>query len=145
MLHQHPHFLSAFPELKADNHSLTSTQDVQYNCIAWAAGENDVKWWPDNMFIRYWPDEAPRLETIDAFIQAFSTKGYSPCEDGSLEQGFEKIALYALNKTPTHAARQLPDGNWTSKLGDSFDVSHTIGALNGPEYGSVVLFLKRAI
>lgn len=127
------------------NYYVTSPKDVQYNCIAWAAGENDVWWWPDVMFTRYWPDEAPRLETIDAFVQAFSTKGYYPCEDGSLEKEFEKIALYSLNEKPKHAARQLPDGNWTSKLGEIQDISHTIDALDGPAYGSVVLFLKRAV
>lgn len=97
------------------------------------------------MFTRYWPDDAPRLETIGAFVQAFSTKGYVPCDDGNLEQGFEKIALYTLNGTPTHAARQLPDGNWTSKLGESHDISHTIDALNGPVYGSVAMYLMRPV
>lgn len=127
------------------NYHVTSPEDVQYNCIAHAAGENDVWWWPDEMLSAHWPDAAPRQVTIEAFIQAFSTKGFFPCEDGSLEQGFEKIALYAINEKPTHAARQLPEGNWTSKLGKIQDVSHTIDALNGPEYGSVVLFLKRAV
>jgi hypothetical protein len=87
----------------------------------------------------------PRQESVDAFVQAFSTKGFFPCADGSLEQGFEKIALYAINTKPTHASRQLVDGNWTSKLGKDHDVSHTIGALDGPAYGSVVMFLKRTI
>ena len=127
------------------NYQVTSPQDVQYNCIAWAAGENDIWWWPDEMFSLHWPEDAPRQVTIEAFIQAFSTKGYSPCESGNLEQGFEKIALYALNEEPTHAARQIPDGSWTSKLGRLQDISHTIDALNGPEYGSVALFLKRAV
>ena len=145
MLHQHAQFSAAFPKLTANNYSLTSPFDVQYNCIAWAAGENDVWWWPDNMLTRYWPEQAPRLETIDAFVQAFSTKSFFPCNNGAMEQGFEKIALYALNGIPTHAARQLPDGIWTSKLGPNVDVSHTLDALDGPEYGSVVMFLKRVI
>ena len=134
-----------FPCLTATNYHVTSPKDVQYNCIAWAVGENDVWWWPDDMLYAYWPDTVSRQVTIEAFIQAFSTKGYSPCEDGILEQGFEKVALFALNEKPTHAARQLPDGNWTSKLGEIQDVIHTIDALDGPQYGSVALFLKRAI
>jgi len=97
------------------------------------------------MLVLYWPDGVLRQETIGSFIQAFSTKGYFPCNNGNLEDGFVKIALYALNKVPTHAARQLPDGNWTSKLGWGEDISHTIDALNGPVYGSAVLFLKKAI
>lgn len=134
-----------FPLMTEANYYVTSPQDVQYNCIAWAAGEDDVWWWPDSMYNAHWPDSASRQETIEAFIQAFSTKGYSLCKDGRLEQGFEKIALYALNEKPTHAARQLPNGNWTSKLGTNHDINHTIDALDGPVYGSVVMYLKRVI
>jgi hypothetical protein len=134
-----------FHGMTETNYHVTSPQDVQYNCIAWAAGEDDVWWWPDNMLYAYWPDTVTRQTTIEAFVQAFSTKGYYPCDNGSLEEGFEKIALYAINEKPTHAARQLRDGNWTSKLGQNHDISHTIDALDGPQYGSVSLFLKRAI
>ncbi len=143
MLHLIPQVQAHFPSLAATNHSITSPQDPQYNCIAWAAGEDDVRWWPDPMYILHWPDGVPRLETIAAFIQAYSTIGYAPCSDGNIEQGFEKVALYALNGKPTHAARQLSNGEWTSKLGPQWDISHTINALDGPSYGSVVQYLKR--
>jgi len=145
MLHLDPNLQPAFPKLSATNHLPTSPADIQYNCIAWAASENDVWWWPDPMLVKYWPEDVPRLETLDSFIQAFSTKGYAPCSDGQVESGFEKVALYALNSKPTHAARQLSDGNWTSKLGGHCDISHTLDALDGPAYGSVVQFLKRPI
>ena len=58
--------------------------------------------------------------------------GYEPCRDGSPEEGFEKMALYLNNQKVTHAARQLPSGAWTGKLGAMEDVEHsTLGALNG--------------
>jgi hypothetical protein len=39
---------------------------------------------------------------------------------------------------PTHAALQLESGDWTSKLGDFEDISHsTIEAVSGPVYGRV--------
>ena len=45
---------------------------------------------------------------------------------------------------PTHAARQLSDGQWTSNLGDWEDISHaSIEALEGAIYGKVVAFLER--
>ena len=48
------------------------------------------------------------------------------CESGDLEVGFEKVAIYAqADGAPTHAARQLPDGTWTSKLGQEVDIGHT--------------------
>ena len=63
--------------------------------------------------------------TIDSVIELFRGVGYEPCNDGSLETGNEKIAIYAMNSEPTHAARQLPNGQWTSKLGQYEDIVHS--------------------
>ncbi len=40
-----------------------------------------------------------------------------------IERGFEKIALFADSATqaPRHAAHQIPDGRWESKLGGGID------------------------
>jgi hypothetical protein len=66
------------------------------------------------------------------------------CEGDELEAGFEKIALFANNQgIPLHAARQLPSGRWTSKLGELEDIEHTLRDLEGEEYGSVALVMKR--
>jgi hypothetical protein len=78
------------------------------------------------------------------------TIGYIECEDGSLEPGFEKIAIYAVQETgggltPTHAAKQLADGRWTSKLGPYEDIEHTLlENVNCPTYGAAVAYLKRS-
>jgi hypothetical protein len=90
----------------------------------------------------------PREETLAAFIAAYALQGYVQCADGALELGVEKIAIYGLMSgsdiEPTHAARQLPDGRWTSKLGNCEDIEHdTLEALNGPRYGAPVCFLRR--
>lgn len=86
----------------------------------------------------------PRQETLEVFRDAFATLGYVVCARADLEPGFEKVALFAdVNGTPTHAARQLPDGTWTSKLGLSEDIQHALADLAGDVYGSVVLILKR--
>jgi hypothetical protein len=47
--------------------------------------------------------------------------------------------------TPSHAARQLRDGTWTSKLGMSEDIQHALEDLTGEVYGSVVHILKRVL
>lgn len=134
----------AFPALSATNHTVTSPPTDDYNCIAWAAGDDDEWWWPigepDEV---HWPAGVPRERTIAAFVAAFATLGYTPCPDGSAEPGVEKAAIYILDGAPTHAARQLPDGRWTSELGISFDIDHDLTALDGPVYGSPVLFLRR--
>jgi len=60
--------------------------------------------------------------------------------------GFEKIALYSNANESTHAARQLPDGQWTSKLGDFEDIKHVnVECLQGPCYGIAIGYLKRQI
>jgi hypothetical protein len=116
---------------------------VEYNCIAWAAGEVDRWWWPDSMGQHYWPPSAPRQETLDAFVAAFSTLGYQVCSDATIESGFEKVAIYSNGEKPTHAARQARDGSWLSKLGPNVDITHTLDGLVGGVYGNLACFLKR--
>jgi hypothetical protein len=143
----HPETL--FPGLKDSGHRVTSPASRDYNCIAWAAGDTSIWWWPDrdeNNDAVHWPPGVSREETLSAFVAAFATLGYVPCDGAEHEQGVEKIALFALTDgTPSHAARQLPVGTWTSKLGAMEDVEHPLNALVGDAYGAVVLVLKRPL
>jgi hypothetical protein len=117
-----------------------------YNCIAWAASVTTARWEPDPFFQYFWPDEAPRQYTLEAFIAAFQSRGFEVCGDGSQEAGAEKIAIYALNGIPEHAARQLPNGNWTSKMGDFEDIQHySIRAVSGPFYGEASIYMSRKL
>lgn len=135
-----------FPRLRGTAYRVTSPASEVYNCIAWAAGDTEHWWWPGDPARTYWPVDVLRAETLEAFRDAFTTLGYVICDQADLEPGFEKIALFAdANRTPTHAARQLGDGSWTSKLGISEDIQHALGDLTGAVYGSVVLILKRAL
>ena len=134
---------SQFPDLARTGHRVTSPPDPVYNCIAWAAGVTDAWWWPDPRGYDYWPPGLPCQETVDAFVKVFETLGYVACADDALETGWEKVALYALNGVPTHAARQLPSRRWTSKLGPEDDIEHELDGLVGPLYGAVVQVLRR--
>ena len=136
----------AFPLLSACDWEITSPPKANYNCIAWAA-EDSRRWWepiPPPTRSVYWPAGARRARSVEAHAEAFATLGYSPCEPESLEQGVQKIALFADAKANcTHAARQLEDGNWTSKLGEAEDVRHPLRALVGDRYGNVALLMSR--
>lgn len=129
--------------------AITSPTARRYNCIAWAAGDATRWWWPVPLRgINYWPAGAPREETLPAFVAAFGTVGFAPCADGMREDGIEKVALFAKRIggliVPTHAARQLESGEWTSKMGPLEDITHiTCDAVGGPIYGQVVQFLAR--
>jgi len=64
------------------------------------------------------------------FIGAFETLVFSLCQEAEYEIGFEKIAIHVDSKgKPTHAARQLISGLWTSKLGEFVDIEHPIDGL----------------
>jgi hypothetical protein len=135
-----------FPNLGATEYQITSNPSRNYNCFAWAAGEDD-RWWnpltPENPY--YWPDGVPAELTITAFIQAYQTLGYEPCDSSDLEECFEKIAIYATpDGEPTHAARQLLNGKWTSKLGRWEDIEHELDGLSCEMYGTVKQILKRS-
>jgi hypothetical protein len=135
-----------FPGLTRAGYRITSPQERRYNCIAWAAGEAHQWWWPDPTGRDYWPSSVARSETLAEFRNVFRTLGYTECDLEVQEQGFEKIALFSdLSGSPTHAARQLPTGLWTSKLGELEDIEHELRALEGTEYGLVAQIMKRPI
>lgn len=99
---------------------------------------------PENPY--YWVKGVPAELTIAAFIQAYGTLGFLPCESSEFEAGLEKIALYATpDGEPAHAARQLSTGKWTSKLGRWEDVEHELDGLVCEMYGTVRQILQRPL
>ena len=126
--------------------NVTSEPSSDYNCIAWALGD-DSQWFEPMVANAYWPENLPKELTLDSVVELFRQTGYEVCIDGSLQTGYEKIAICAKDGAPTHAARQLENGRWTSKLGNYHDIDHdSLEALQGDgfgEYGSVTLFMAR--
>ncbi len=132
----------AFPGLRNTPYDITSPQTPTYNCIAWAAGDSRRWWWPKTPY--FWPEGIPFEETLDAFVRAYGTLGYVRCDTGDREAGVEKIAIYiSASGIPTHAARQLGTGMWTSKLGCEHDIAHTVDGLAGRRYGRIGAFVCR--
>jgi hypothetical protein len=118
-----------------------------YNCIAWAAGKTDRWWWPISVPGAYWPIPIDPVDpvTLKQFTKAFESQGYSVCKNGRFENGFEKVAIYVDGTgEPTHAARMLETGGWSSKMGRMEDIEHeTLQVLEGKTYGCAVAFLRR--
>ena len=131
------------PKLSNTDFKITSERDRQYNCVSWAANDVSKFWWPAPQY--HWPEGLPLVVTLENFIAAFRTLGYEPCDTFVLEDGFEKVLIYSNREgRPTHIARQLSNGCWTSKLGREWDIEHrTFTGLEGVEYGSAMKALKR--
>jgi hypothetical protein len=141
MLHD---LLKSFPNLiSGKGYRRTSPPTFNYNCLAWAL--NDLtRWWePDPFNLFYWPVGVKRSYDLKNYIQVCKIHGFTICKNGSLEVGFEKLAIFSDGRDFTHIARQMPDGQWTSKLGEWDDISHSLEGLQGSHYGNPTTYLKR--
>lgn len=137
-------YSAVFPHLADDHYKFTSPIDPSYNCIGWAAEDTKRFWWPGPDPQTYWPPSLTRQETIEAFVEAFNLLGYTVCTDGSHNSKYQKLVLYAKGNKPTHMARQLSDGTWTSKLGSEEDIIHaTPKGVEGPAYGAAILYFAK--
>jgi hypothetical protein len=133
-----------FPQLDVKSASVTSNIDPFYNCFAWAAGDSKNNWRPTKSPFSVWFTDSI-VDTLDNFVENYRYVGFEETATSDYEDGFEKIAIYVdQNGEPTHAARQLDSGVWTSKLGEIEDIEHkTLQCLEGQEYGNVKAILKR--
>jgi hypothetical protein len=109
-----------FINLTDESFDIKSQQTESHNCIAYAAGVENIPWDPfPGLPYTDWPKGAPENRQLDSLIQAYKTLGFEICENESFEDGIEKIALYGDEKNGeyTHAARQK-NGRWASKIGE---------------------------
>ena len=128
------------PGLKASGYEVTSQPSNVYNCVAWAAGV-DTDWW-SHLIGYYWP--ARRSPAVEALVEVFVNLGYEICDNRDREPGFEKVAVFGRSGRWSHAARQIEDGRWTSKLGPDEDIIHSSpDDLAGQLYGEVHCIMRR--
>jgi hypothetical protein len=140
---------AAFPNLASSDYTTTSPDDDGYNCFCWAIRQdkNDVWCSPTPIAGYYWPPGLARNATLITFIELYELEGgYVSCDNGTFEEGYEKIVLYvdATNEI-CHASRQLPSGKWTSKLGVLDDIEHDDPFVLEADYGPVLQFMKRPV
>ena len=140
-----PNRESLFPNLVQNEYRVTSDETPEYNCVVWAAEDSSRWWWPSSDY--YWPEHSPLEESLGSFRSVFEAMGYQECATDELESGFEKVAIFVNEESfPTHVARQVENGNWTSKLGRWQDIEHqSLQALAGTAsiYRQVALLMRR--
>ena len=139
-----------FPRLVEDEgFRITSPETRTYNCIAWAEGMNDRWIWPvepDNREVdMFWNNTLNYNEDIETFVSYYKALGFVETSDAD-SCAVGAIAIYVKDGKCTHAARKLPSGMWTSKLGAFHDIQHsTLSALEGFMYGKVYCVMTRAV
>jgi hypothetical protein len=133
-----------FPRLTPTNHLEIGPATPRYNCVAWAA-EDTTRWWQPG--VHWLPADWPGNDFgLGALERVFRELGYEDATDDALEPGYLKVALYGMGFLYTHAARQVPSGWWTSKLGKGIVIEHeTPEVVAGGVYGEVMQIMKRRV
>jgi hypothetical protein len=142
--------------LQGSDYCVTSEETEDYNCASHAMNVTKCALWPGYPEFYKWPVEGAS-DTVESFRELFRLLGFEDCgNDSSPESGWQKIALYSRQGLPTHLARQLANGRWSSKLGDYEDIDHitlealrgrepeTLDALTARDYGQVHSIFKKA-
>jgi hypothetical protein len=138
------HYLSLeqFPNSFIEPFTITSHETPQYNCVAWALNDTE-NWWEADEDYR-WLDTIDFDNTLATMQRFFQYFGFEPIDTPNFKNGIEKIALFSDDGMDcTHVAKQLSTHIWTSKLGVSHDITHTLSALEGGIYGNVVMILQK--
>lgn len=141
--------VEAFAPSIAGYYRKTSDATLDYNCLAWAV-ENNQKWFDPQRFCLgyYWPNGVDREWNMTAILQILGLYGYTERSDNDhIEDGYIKIAVYADESgVPTHFARQLANGKWTSKAGELIDFEHeNLTCLECDDYGTVERILRKKV
>ena len=136
--------IAAFPKLASEGFEIVGEPTTEYNCIAYAAGNTGDWWWPDG--INYWPPWATLDDGIDSLQEAFVGIGYELCDDGHFHESYKKVALYEVEGKFQHAAVQMPNGAWRSKMGEGPVIEHrSPESLAGGIYGDPAVFMRKSI
>ena len=136
--------IAAFPNLSGEDFEVVDQPSDSYNCIAYAANDISQRWDPNTG--NYWPPWAPGNNLVNSLKQVFEGLGYEECEDSHLEDGYLKVALYEEQGETKHAAVQMPNGHWRSKLGYGPVIEHrSPESLSGGMYGEATVFMRRTL
>src|SRR5262249_41614821 len=105
---------TGFPRL-GEQYEVLAPATKTYNCIAWSLGHTS-SW--------VWPNPTGEPVTLQEFDALYGYYGFRRVVglDYRRKPGVEKIVLYGSRRDdgsiqPTHAALQMADGTWSSKLG----------------------------
>ncbi len=115
-LNERERLIRNFPNLAKEQFEIICPASSMYNCIAYAVGDTS-QYWSDEIE-NYWPPSVERDNTIGGLEKLFTRLEFRKCKlRFNLERGYQKVVLYGSKGQWTHAALQMPNGHWRSKLG----------------------------
>lgn len=122
----------------------------EYNCIAWSLDIDYMSVGHENLTGIYWPDNISKIPNINNYKRMYNSYGFIDASTSDLEEGFKKVAIYVRGTNPktgivVHAAKQIDDIWWSSKMGDNIDGIHHLDAIQGILYGYPRFFMKKPI
>jgi hypothetical protein len=133
---------TGFPRL-GEEFEVLAPASVMYNCIGWSLGNTGAWVWPTD------GQQPAYLPNFDALYRYYGFRRVKGLEFRRWP-GHDKVVLYAVRKSdgsiqPTHAARQMPDGSWSSKLGSLPLIRHLHpNDIAGPSYGvPYVIYVRK--
>lgn len=110
-----------FPQLINVAAKQTSLFDPYYNCIAYAFGDLTEWWWPTGLALgghdangMYWPIASDNRTKMQAFLDWFQHDGWTQTPSDVFVPQMRRVARYARQGQPTHAARQIGPDLWSS-------------------------------
>jgi hypothetical protein len=141
--------IESFAPNAVGHYERKSDPTTDYNCLAWAV-ENNQKWFNPERFCAgyYWPKGVERHWSMKTVIHVLSEYGFDEeVELATFEDGIVKVAIYAdVDEYPTHFARQLANGKWTSKAGELIDFEHdSLECLHCDDYGKVTKIVQKKV
>jgi hypothetical protein len=131
-----------FPSLIGKEYEL-SDENFDYNCLAYALGDEKRWWEPPNGFEKYWPDGFNADTTVATAESIIRVSGFIVELQPSATPKTHAVAIYAQGNDWTHFAK-FSEGKWSSKLGEGHDVQDIqLQDLEGLIYGKVLKILAR--
>ena len=83
---------------------------------------------------------------MESLEELFAQPEYEQCNDRSPEDGYQKVALYEIQGRFQHAALQMPNGRWSSKMGQGPLIEHlNPESLSGGMYGDATAYMRKAL
>lgn len=135
-----------FPNINQNNSNVIGHKTRNYNCIAFAFGDQTRWWWPDGS--HFWPKDCLDPDESESFEKLFRKVGAKITPIDRVDKiahdpKYVTLAIYAdEDGAINHLAVLNEDNTWTSKLGANYLIEHEYDALTQGSYGDIVAIAK---